>query len=153
MNCAARLIVEKGGTVEKGYNKDGYIVNRTLRGKIRELEKVIETSRPIYHEKGIEIEEKEYFAKLIRELSDLKTIKNDPVPVRYLTYIRFSINNHNYYYQLETNPFFDFFYITDSERNAVIDKKEWVEDCLFSVCASDEDIERCARGLLSQFNI
>lgn len=74
----------------------------------------------------------------------------EPITVTHTSYISFILDETYYYYQVDTNPFFEFNYrktpITDGKhsRDAGLeaDKKEWLYDCfLMSDCGQPDIIE------------
>lgn len=72
---------------------------------------------------------------------------NAPITVTHTTYITFELDGMYYYYQVEENPFFPFFYIKTPiddgkkfSRDACLEEenKEWLLDCFFkSECPSE----------------
>lgn len=76
--------------------------------------------------------------------------ENKPITVTHTTYISFILDETYYYYQVDSNPFFDFYYSKTPikngkrSRNAGLeaDKKEWLYDCfLMSNCGQPDIIE------------
>lgn len=73
-------------------------------------------------------------------ISNRTVLNSDPVRVTHTNYITFVYDGFYYYYQVDDNPFFDFYYRKTKlngnkySRNVYLekDKKEWVFDCLFS---------------------
>lgn len=65
--------------------------------------------------------------------------ENKPITVTHTSYIRFILDETYYCYQVNENPFFDFYYIKTPTKNGKRpknvrleeDKKEWLHDCLF----------------------
>jgi len=76
--------------------------------------------------------------------------ENEPITVTHTSYISFVLDETYYYYQVNDNPFFEFYYqktpIKNGKRSrdagAEADKKEWLFDCFFdSNCAQQDIIE------------
>lgn len=74
----------------------------------------------------------------------------EPIAVTHTSYITFVLDETYYYYQVDANPFFEFYYNKTPikngmrSRDAVLeaDKKEWLYDCFFgSNCAQQDVIE------------
>lgn len=76
----------------------------------------------------------------------------EPITVTHTSYISFVLDETYYYYQVDDNPFFDFYYrktpIKNSKRSRdtglEADKKEWVFDCFFGSNCEQEDIIEAA---------
>ena len=126
--------------------KQYLIVNRGLNDAIRELEAT---------HKRIENVGKVPSNESLNKLEQMKSIKNDPI-VSYhgdYLYTQFVLNGDYYYYQLNKNPFFEFYYnkvkVNDDNKinNSCYldnDKKEWLIDC-YSYNVSDEDRKKAAQ--------
>lgn len=88
----------------------------------------------------------------IRKYEEAKSINNAPIRVTHTTYIRFLLDDTVYYYQVNDNPFFEFYYtktpVVNNEysKNAMSeeDKKEWLFDCFLSWNCSKADIKEAA---------
>lgn len=84
-------------------------------------------------------------------ISDRDTEKTSvPITVTHTTFINFVLDDIYYYYQVDDNPFFDFYYSKTPIKNGSYsgdamleaDKKEWLCDCYFnSNCAKSEITE------------
>lgn len=82
---------------------------------------------------------------------------NDPIICTHKSYIKFVYNNDYYYYQIEDNPFFDFYFSKypisdgkyDANRYGIQDKKEWQFDCFFKCGCSDADITGAANFIFN----
>ena len=78
--------------------------------------------------------------------------QSEPITVTHTTYISFILDETYYYYQVDSNPFFEFYYIKTPikngkrSRNAVLeaDKKEWLYDCFLSSNCGQPDIVEAA---------
>lgn len=76
--------------------------------------------------------------------------ENEPITVTHTTYISFILEETYYYYQVNDNPFFEFYYRKTPIKNGKysddagleFDKKEWLFDCFFkSNCGQPDIIE------------
>lgn len=84
-------------------------------------------------------------------ISDRSTEEeNEPITVTHTTYISFVLDETYYYYQVDDNPFFEFYYNKTPIKNGKrskdagleADKKEWLYDCFFkSNCGQPDIIE------------
>lgn len=80
------------------------------------------------------------------------TEESEPITVTHTSYISFILDDTYYYYQVNDNPFFDFYYqktpIKNGKRSrdavAEADKKEWLFDCFFGSNCAQQDIEEAA---------
>ena len=138
-----KIVLNHGGAIVSTWRNTARekvsITNRTLNGAIREekerIERLENLGRPADHCK--------------RDLERLEAINNEPYITAYgdWQYISFVVNGMYYYYQVDRNPFFPFYYtktpVTGGEidRNAwsYEDKKEWLYDCFFRVDCSQAD--------------
>lgn len=72
----------------------------------------------------------------------------EPITVTHTSYISFVLDNTFYYYQVDDNPFFEFYYqktpIKNGKRSrdagAEADKTEWLFDCFFGSNCSQQYI-------------
>lgn len=114
----------------------------------------------------LEINEKRSCAikSLKAKLAELSVIDNEPVTVTHIRYINFVYDNFYYYYQVDSNPFFEFYYSKTPIKNGEYskdacleeDKKEWMRDCFFKYGCSKEDIREAADlifGMLVNTNV
>lgn len=76
----------------------------------------------------------------------------DPITVTHTSYITFILDDVHYYYQVDSNPFFEFYYQKTPvisgkySRDAAIveDKKEWLYDCFFGSECSNADVKEAS---------
>ena len=76
----------------------------------------------------------------------------EPITVTHTTYISFVLNETHYYYQVNDNPFFDFYYSKTPIKNGMrsrdagleADKKEWLFDCFFGSNCEQQDVIEAA---------
>lgn len=150
----AKIVDNNGGEIKP--LTPGFIVNRSILNNIQDKELRIEHANETKkefsdNEKAVAALEnaiKSYTA----EIEELKTIKNDPVRVTHTTWITFILDGSYYYYQIEENPFFDFYFRKTPVINGRVsrdtlpieDKKEWCFDCFFKCDCSKADIKEAA---------
>ena len=125
--------------------KQYLIINRGLNDAIRELKAL--------HERIEKVGKKPSNESLLK-LEQMESVKNDPI-VSYhgdYLYTQFVLNGDYYYYQLDKNPFFEFYYnkVKVDENNKINkncyldnDKKEWLIDC-YSYNVRAEDRKKAA---------
>ena len=78
--------------------------------------------------------------------------ESEPITVTHTTYISFILDDTYYYYQVNSNPFFEFYYnktpIINGKRSKdaglEADKKEWLYDCFLSSNCGQPDIVEAA---------
>lgn len=76
----------------------------------------------------------------------------EPITVTHTSYISFIMNETYYYYQVNDNPFFEFYYNKTPIKNGTrsrdagleADKKEWLFDCFFGSNCGQQDILKAA---------
>ena len=154
---AARIITALAEIVENNngrvkYGPAALISNRTINGAIFEKEERIKNLKAATGENKKEIRAAAIKA-LEKEIEELKQIDNSPIRVTHTSYITFILDNNYFYYQIDNNPFFDFYYIKTPVKNgsysgdacSMEDKKTWLYDCFFSWDCSDADIKEAAQ--------
>lgn len=80
------------------------------------------------------------------------TEKAEPISVTHTSYISFILDETYYYYQVNANPFFEFYYSKTPIKNGKrsrdagleADKKEWAFDCFFGSNCGQQDIIEAA---------
>lgn len=145
----AKIVENHGGRVK--YCKTAVISNRTINMAIIEKEDHINKLKLLNTEKEKEIR-MEYIKTIEQEIDNLKQINNDPITVTHTGYITFILDDIYYYFQVDKNPFFPFYYIKTPANNGryskdaccMEDEKEWLYDCFFSWNCSDADIKEGA---------
>lgn len=78
--------------------------------------------------------------------------ENEPIPVTHTSYISFVLEDMYYYYQIDTNPLFDFSYRKTPIKNGKLskdacleaDKREWLYDCFLESSCGQPDITEAA---------
>ena len=152
----AAIVKNNGGTVKPG--TETIIENRALNENLRKaadrLTKLesIEAEPPGMNEKRTDA-----IKRLRADIEKWERIDNTPRTVHHYTwssaYISFKLGGMYYYYQTDSNPFFDFHYQkTPIDINGTVsrcaclknDPKEWVYDCFFRAEATDADRREAA---------
>ena len=152
----AAIVENNGGTVKPGTvtiieNRALNENMRTAAARLEQLER-IEADAPGTNEKRTEA------MKLLRaDIEKWERIDNSPRTVHHCTwssaYISFKLGGMYYYYQTDSNPFFDFHYQkTPIDVNGTIsrcaclenDPKEWLYDCFLRADATDADRREAA---------
>ena len=156
MSELAKIVENHGGKVKP--QKAAIISNRSLDGALREdmerltrYEKIIEEGYG--NEKTVEA-----VAALKISIANRKAINNAPVRVTHTTYITFTLDSYVYYYQLEENPFFEFFFSKTPlrgnvySRDAVLTEanKEWLYDCFLMAGCPAADIVEAANLIFNE---
>ncbi len=80
------------------------------------------------------------------------TEETEPISVTHTSYISFILEETYYYYQVNENPFFEFYYNKTPIKNGKrsidagleADEKEWIEDCFFKSNCGQRDIIKAA---------
>lgn len=141
----ARVATNHGGNVKP--LKNAIIINRSIDDIIRDYtEKLERYERTIDNGNG---NERTNYAiiKTRNDLEMVQKINNDPVNVTHTSYISFVLDGFYYYYQLDSNPFFEFYYIKTPvingkySRDAALmeDRKDWLSDCFLGIECSNAD--------------
>jgi hypothetical protein len=92
-----------------------------------------------------------------KKLEEKQAINNDPIRVTHTSYITFILNDFYYYFQVDSNPFFPFYYVKApinggrySRDAAMIEtKKEWLYDCFLLGNAANGDITEAANFIFN----
>lgn len=145
----AKIVINNGGKVKP--QKNAIITNRTVDAAKREYLEKIERFTEL--EKTSHNEARANAIKTYSEkLEALEKVNNESITVTHTSYIKFVLDGFIYYYQVDDNPFFEFYY----SKTAVIsgrysrdtysmeDKKEWLYDCFFSATCNIEDVKEAA---------
>lgn len=86
-------------------------------------------------------------------ISDISAKKEaEPITVTHTSYISFILDDTYYYYQVDDNPFFEFYYSKTPVRNGKYsrdagleaDKKEWWFNCFFGSNCGQQNITEAA---------
>lgn len=146
INRLANIVIENGGKVKP--HCKFYIVNRSILEATEDAEKRLETYKKARELRGNNEKLEEAIKETEEKLSTYKAIDNNPRLVNQSTYISFSINGYYYYFQFDSNPFFETLYqkipIINGERSRDYYLEEYSnnhmqKDCfLFCTCAEEE---------------
>ena len=150
----AKMVVENGGRVKP--TNTAIITNRTLSGAIREKQALLDGCMTAQDRNYTDVRQK-HIETITEKLKELKAIKNDPITVTHTSYISFTLNDMYYYYQVDNNPFFEFFGgkmpVVNGRYNSHTglreDKKAWVTDTMFSCNFSDSEVNEAAEKVLA----
>lgn len=150
MSELAKIVENNGGRYKP--TNAAIISDRSCTEKIREYEEKLSLYKRIVSEGHGNEHTLDAIAFMEKEIGRLKKVNTDPIRVTHTTYIAFILDGFYYYYQVDDNPFFDFYYSKTPVKNgkrsrdAVLekDKKEWLYDCFFHSGCSDDDIREAA---------
>lgn len=87
---------------------------------------------------------------------------DEPILVTHTNYINFVFDDFYYYYQIDGNPFFEFYYRKAFIKNGCYsrnvylmeDKKDWLHDCFFQRdCSSGDSSGDITEAAISIFNM
>lgn len=128
INDLEKIVTENGGRVEQSRFNKGFVVNRSITSAIQDLElKIEKITKALEFNDGHKEARKNTIAKYQEEISDLKSIKNDPVPVNHGTYTHFIIDGVYYSVEFQDNPFFDHWYVKTPVVNGERSKDAYSE--------------------------
>ena len=152
----AAIVENNGGTVKPGTVTiiENRALNENMRKSAARLEQLerIEADNPGTNEKRTEA-----MKRLRADIEKWQRIDNSPRTVHHCTwssaYISFKLGGMYYYYQTDSNPFFDFYYQkTPIDVNGTVsrcaclesDSKDWLWDCFLRADATDADRREAA---------
>jgi len=152
----AEIVKNNGGTVKPG--TETIIENRALNENLRKAADRMTQLESIEAEApGTNEHRTDAIKRLRADIEKWERIDNTPRTVHHCTwssaYISFKLGGMYYYYQTDSNPFFDFYYQkTPIDVNGTVsrcaclesDKKEWLYDCFFRAEATDADRREAA---------
>ena len=152
----AEIVKNNGGTVKPG--TETIIENRALNENLRKAADRMTQLESIEAEApGTNEHRTDAIKRLRADIEKWERIDNTPRTVHHCTwssaYISFKLGGMYYYYQTDSNPFFDFYYQkTPIDINGTVsrcaclesDKKEWLYDCFFRAEATDADRREAA---------
>ena len=152
----AVIVENNGGTVKPGTVT--IIENRALNENMRNAAARLDQLERIEAEAPGTNENRTAAMKRLRaDIEKWQRIDNSPRTVHHCTwhsaYISFKLGGMYYYYQTDSNPFFDFHYQkTQIDVNGTIsrcaclenDPKEWLYDCFLRADATDADRREAA---------
>lgn len=150
----AEKVTKEGGRVKP--TKTAIISNSTLDNAIRDIEIKIALYRD-HIQKGVGNPEKlkQAINRYCAKLSELNSIGNDAISVTHTRYISFVFNDTYYYYQIDNNMFFPFYYIKtpvlgeNRSLNACLeeDPKNWFSDNFLKFTSTENEIETAANTI------
>ena len=146
----AQIVENNGGTVKE--NRNGYIVNRSIMELAKKAKLDAERVKEAINNGTVEANEKRlsYVAKMEASAAEFESMNNAPVLVSHLSYISFVLGGIYFYFQIESNPFFEHYYcktpVVDGckrSKDAVHEEigREWIFDSFFKACAPSEIAE------------
>ena len=141
----ARVATNHGGNVKP--LKNAIIINRSIDDIIRDYTEKLERYNRIIDSGNDNEKTKAAAIRVKNELEKIQKINNYPVNVTHTCYISFVLDGFYYYYQLDSNPFFEFYYIKTPvingkySRDAALmeDRKDWLYDCFLGIECSNAD--------------
>ena len=150
----AKIITNNGGKVKP--LKSAIISNRTVDSAKREYKEKIERFTELEKDNHNEARAAAII-KYREKLEALEKVNNDPITVTHTSYINFVYDGFYYYYQVDNNPFFEFYYHKIPVNNGrysrdtylTEDKKEWLFDCFFSCECSFADVVEAANFIFN----
>lgn len=151
----AKIVINNGGRVKPTYH--AIISNRTIDSIIKDYSFKLERYKNIVNEGHGNEKTKIAIDYVKKELEKMEALNNDPITVSHTSYISFTLNGYYYYYQVDDNPFFEFYYsktpVSNNKysRDAALmeDKKGWLYDCFLKVGCSKADIIEAANQIFN----
>lgn len=149
----ANIVQSSGGRVKPC--RSAIISNRTITEKVKEeTYRIVHFERLLAGDKGNEYTRNALDAARA-ELEKLEAVSNEPVKVTHTTYITFTLNGFYYYYQVDDNPFVEFYYTKTPlkgdkySRDACLDEdpKKWLDDRYFRYDCTRADITEVAQRI------
>lgn len=148
----ANIVKTNGGRVQP--LKTAIISDRSLSYTIQEKKQKLEMlSKHLPESKNLSAA-LAYKKQMTKEIEALESINNEPITVTHTSYIKFVLDDIVYYYQVDDNPFFEFYYTKVPVQNNKIrsnintyadcDTKEWEKDSLFKYACPEKDIKDAA---------
>lgn len=146
----ARIIKNNGGTVAP--KTAALISNRNLKHTVNEYKERLQHLQTLQVETGYNDTRAAAIVTYSEKLQELQKVDNTPIKTGYISYLFFVLDGNYYYYQIDENPFFDFYYIKTPVKSGrrscdaigKNDKKEWVADCFFTSFCTNEEVKTAA---------
>lgn len=151
----AQLVTAQGGKVKPLH--PAVLSDRNLEDDIQDLETRIRTLTEQENESHSDAQTLALQTCLSR-LDRLRAIPNTPITVTHTSYISFTMNGLYYSYQLDSNPFFPFYYLKTPIENGTYssdacledDPKSWLQDDSFiRFGCPQSEIESAAQAILA----
>lgn len=143
----ARIVKNNGGTVAP--KTAALISNRNLEHTVEEYKERLQHLQTLQVERGYN---ETRAAAIVTYSEKLQKVDNTPIKTGCISYLSFVLDGNYYYYQIDENPFFDFYYIKTPVKSGrrscdaigKNDKKEWVADCFFTSFCTNEEVKTAA---------
>ena len=150
----AQLVTAQGGKVKPLH--PAILSDHNLEDAIQEIEARICTLTERENESHSDAQTLALQTCLSR-LDRLRAIPNTPITVTHTSYISFAMNGLYYSYQLDSNPFFPFYYLKTPIENGTYssdacledDPKSWFTDPLVGFGCPQSEIETAAQAILA----
>lgn len=151
----AQLVTAQGGKVKPLH--PAILSDRNLEDAIQDIEARIRTLTEQENESHSDAQTLALQTCLSR-LDRLRAIPNTPITVTHTSYISFAMNGLYYSYQLDSNPFFPFYYLKTPIENGTYsgdacledDPKSWAVNALLGFDCPQSEIETAAQAILAQ---
>lgn len=149
MTALAKIIENNAGRVK--YPHAAIISNRNHDAAIRDYMEKIERLETLEKENS-KPARAAAIVEFKKKLEEKQAINNDPIRVTHTSYIQFILDDVYYYFQVDRNPFFEFYYVKTPVKNGrysmdaamVETEKEWLYDCFLLGNAANGDITEAA---------
>lgn len=151
----AQLVTAQGGKVKPLH--PAVLSDRNLEDEIQDIEARIRTLTEQENESHSDAQTLA-LQTCLSHLDRLRAIPNTPITVTHTSYISFAINGLYYSYQLDSNPFFPFYYMKTPIENGTYsgdacledDPKSWLQDDSFiRFGCPQSEIESAAQAILA----
>lgn len=151
----AQLVTAQGGKVKPLH--PAILSDRNLEDDIQDIEARIRTLTERENESHSDAQTLA-LQTCLSHLDRLRAIPNTPIAVTHTSYISFTMNGLYYSYQLDSNPFFPFYYMKTPIENGTYsgdacledDPKSWLQDDSFiRFGCPQSEIESAAQAILS----
>jgi len=152
MTELANIVRDHGGRVKPA--KAAIISDRSITESINHCTIKIGELKQANTKYGKTPKRHEALYKFRNKLKELSAVDNSPICVFGQQYIRFTLEDKMYYYSVDSNPFFDFYYHKtninrDGEYSQDVcpfsDPKEWLHDHYLTSLCPEDDIKYAAR--------
>ena len=151
----AQLVTAQGGKVKPLH--PAVLSDRNLEDDIQDIEARIRTLTEKENESHSDAQTLA-LQTCLSHLDRLRAIPNTPIAVTHTSYISFAMNDLYYSYQLDSNPFFPFYYMKTPIENGTYsgdacledDPKSWLQDDSFiRFGCPQSEIETAAQAILA----
>ena len=151
----AQLVTAQGGKVKPLH--PAVLSDHNLEDEIQDIEARIRTLTERENESHSDAQTLA-LQTCLSHLDRLRVIPNTPIAVTHTSYISFTMNGLYYSYQLDSNPFFPFYYLKTPIENGTYsgdacledDPKSWLQDDSFiRFGCPQSEIESAAQAILS----